>query len=83
MPTPKQHAKGVLRSLRNLIADLQAAELEGVYITFTDDVEPDAENLYRLNNVPHLAALTPSNIGVRAAVTNAVVVAADEPDSAV
>lgn len=82
MPTPKQHARGVLKSLRSLITDLQAAREEGVALEFLDQgSSPDAQVTFYLNNLQPLVDLVPEDIGVLARITTTVTVSSTEPDA--
>ena len=84
MPTPKQHARATLKSLRALITNLQAAEADGITLEFLDQGEAaDAQATFLLSTVPVLLALVPADIGARARVVSVVEVFASEPDEAV
>lgn len=81
MPTPRQHAKGALRSLRALINDLKAAEAEGVIISFYDEVDTNPQHHYFLDCVANLPSIVAANIAVRGAVSSTVIIPHDEADT--
>lgn len=84
MPTPRQHAKRGLKALRKLIVTLQEASVEGVNLSFTQDIpsSPGTDD-YFLGSLGSVYSMDAATIGVRAAQTSYVTVAADEPEDAV
>lgn len=82
MPTPRQHAKRGLKALRTLISTLQEAHDEGVNLSFQQDGQSTGADDYVLGSLGAFHAMDPAALGVRAAQTSYVTVAADEPEDA-
>lgn len=80
MPTPRQHAKRGLKALRALIATLQEANADGVNLTFQQEAQSTGADDYVLSSLGAFFTMDPATVGVRAAQTSYVVVAASETD---
>jgi hypothetical protein len=80
MTTPRQHAKRGLKALRTLIATLQEANADGVNLAFQQEAQSTGADDYVLGSLGAFYTIDPASLGVRAAQTSYVVVAASETD---
>jgi hypothetical protein len=85
MPTPRQHAKRSLKALRAFITTLTEANAENVTLSFSveDVAESPRIDDFTLSTLGSLRMIPPNLVGVRAAQSTFLDVAASEPEDAI
>jgi hypothetical protein len=82
MANARQHAKAALKGLRILTTALQAAQADGVSISFVQDAAVDARtDEYLLAMLPTVSNFNIGDITARADETSSVTVTAAESDA--